>query len=76
MINENVVYMWFLIRLVSNVMLSDTRSYSHHIIKQGIVITLRCFPVNLQYVISIISIENDIAFATIYTGSFSFYTYK
>ena len=38
-------------------MLFDTRSYSNHIVKQGTVITLSCFPVNLKYLISITCIN-------------------
>ena len=52
----------FLIRMVSKLLLSDARAYSNRILKQCIVMTLRYFPINLQYVISITSIENAITF--------------
>ena len=42
----------FSIRLVSKLLMSDAHSYSNHILKQGTVMTVRCFSVNLQYVIS------------------------
>ena len=64
----------FLIRLISKLLLSDAWSYSNRILKQGTVMTLRCFSVDLQYVISILSIEKAITFATVYTGPLSFYT--
>ena len=63
----------FLSRLVSKLLLTDARSYSNSVLKQGTVMTLRCYPVNLQYVISIASIENAIKFATLYTGPHPFY---
>ena len=66
---------FFLIRLVSKLLLSDARSYSNRILKQCIVMTLRCFPINLQYVILITSIENAITFATLNIGPFPFYKY-
>ena len=62
----------FLSRLVSKLLLTDARSYSNCVLKQGKVMTLPCFPVNLQYVISIASIENAITFATLYTDPHPF----
>ena len=38
--------------------------------------TLHCCPVNLQYVISVTSIENAITFAILYTCTLPFYTYE
>ena len=55
----------FLIRLESKLLLSDARAYSNRTLKQCIVMTLRYFPTNLQYVISITSIENAITFVAI-----------
>ena len=55
--------------------IADEWSYSNRILKQGTVMTLRCFSVNLQYVISIPSIEKAITFATVYTGPLHFTHY-
>ena len=63
----------FLIRLVSKLLLSDARAYSNRILIQCIVMTLRYFPINLLYVISITSIENAITFATLNIGPLPFY---
>ena len=54
--------------------LSDARSYSNRILKQGTVMTLRSVSVNLQDVISVTSIEKAIIFAIVYTGPSLFYT--
>ena len=42
---------------IFSLLLSDAQSYSNRILKQGTVMTLRCFSVNLQSVISIHSID-------------------
>ena len=58
-----------MIRLVSELLLSDARPYSNRILKLGTVMTLRCFLVKLKYmyVIMITSVENAVTFATLYT---------
>ena len=52
--------------MVSKLLLSDTRLNNNRILKQCIVMILRCFPVNLQYEISVICVENAIIFATVF----------
>ena len=54
-------------------LLFDARAYSNRILKQCIVMTLHYFPINLQYVNSITSIENAITFATLNIGPLPFY---
>ena len=50
---SNVVKALSFLGSVSMLLLSDARSFSNHSLKQGTVMALRCFPVNLQFVISI-----------------------